>query len=104
MPAKGALSLAVTILLCLPSVIGGLALLVNLLLQRHFGDWGKGSGTLVAVGMLVGAPLVILATMIGIVVAFRPLVSARIKAAHLIVVGLGAAATISLALLFHFAG
>jgi hypothetical protein len=84
--------------------MGGLALLVDLLFQRHFGDWVKGSGTLVAVGMLVGAPPVILATVIGIVIAFRPLVSARIKAAHLIVVGLGAAATTSLALLFHFAG
>ena len=104
MPAKGVLTLVVTILLSLPSIFGGLALLVNLLLQRHFGQWIQGTGTLVAVGILVGSPLVILATAIGIVVALRPLVSMRMKAAHLIIVGLGAAATISLSLLFHFAG
>jgi hypothetical protein len=104
MPVKGVLTLAVTILLSLPSILGGLALLVNLLLQRHFGQWVQGSGTLVAVGMFIGSPLVILATVVGVVVALRPLVSMRMKAAHLIVVGLGAAATISLALLFHFAG
>ena len=34
--------------------------------------------------------------------AFRPLVALRMKAAHLIVVGLGAIATISLLLFFHF--
>lgn len=104
MPAKGVLTLAVTILLSLPSVMGGLALVVNLLLQRHFGQWIQGSGALVAVGMLVGTPLVILATAVGVVVALRPLISMRMKAAHLIVVGLGAAATISLVLLFHLAG
>ena len=103
MPAKGVFSLAATILLCLPSVLGGMALVVNLLFKRHFGNWVSGSGSLVAVGTLFGAPLVILATVIGIAVALRPLVSLPIKAAHLIAVVLGAAATISLSLLFHFA-
>lgn len=104
MPAKGVFSLGATTVLCLPSILGGLALLTNLLLQRHLGHWDQGSAALVALGTLFGAPLVVLATVIGIVVALRPLVSLRIKAAHLIVVGLGATATISLALLFHFAG
>ena len=101
MRAKGVLSLAATIVLCLPSVVGGLALLTNLVLQRRLGDWGQGPAASVALGVFVGGPLVAIATMMGLLVAFRASVSLRIKSAHLIVVGLGAIATISL--LFRFA-
>ncbi len=104
MPAKGIFSLAATVVLCLPSVIGGLVLLTNLLLRRHLGQLVQGSAALVGLGVFIGSPLVTAATVMGVVVAFRPLVSPRIKAAHLIIVVLGAAATISLSLLFHFAG
>ncbi len=104
MPAKGVFSLTATIVLCLPSVIGGLALLANLLLQRHLGHWGQGSAALVASGVFIGGPLVTVAMVIGVVTALRPSVSLQIKSAHLTIVGLGAAATISLSLLFHFAG
>jgi hypothetical protein len=54
----------------------------------------------VAVGVFVGAPLVAIATIIGLVVAVRSVVSPQIKSAHLIVVSLGAMATISLLLRF----
>ena len=40
MPAKGVFSLTATIVLCLPSVMGGLALLTNLLLQQASQDTG----------------------------------------------------------------
>ncbi len=96
MPAKGVFSLAATIVLCLPSVIGGLALLTNLLLQRHPSDWGDGSAVLVALGVFVGRPMVAIATMMGLAVALRPSVSAQMKSAHLIIVVLGVMATISL--------
>ena len=101
MRAKGVLSLAATIVLCLPSLIGGLALLANLLLRRHLEEWGQGFVASVALGVFVGGPLVAIATIMGFLVAFRDSVSLRIKSAHLIVVGLGAIATISL--LFRFA-
>ncbi len=96
MRAKGVLSLIVTGVLCLPSLVGGLALLSNLLLQRHLSDWGEGSAALVAMGVLIGRPMTAMATMIGLVVALRPSVSVQMKSAHLIVVVLGVIATISL--------
>ncbi len=101
MRVKGVLSLTVTIVLCLPSLVGGLALLANLLLQRRLEDWGQGSTASVALGVFVGGPLVAIATMMGLLVAFRPAVSPQIKSAHLIIVSIGAIATICL--LFHFA-
>ena len=103
MKAKGVVSLTATIVLCLPSLVGGPALLTNLVLQRHLEDWGQGSTASVALGVFIGGPLVAIATMMGVIVALRPIVSRSIKAAHLIIVGFGAAATISLSLLFHLA-
>ncbi len=103
MGVKGVLSLSATIALCLPSLIGGLALLTNLVLRQHLKDWGQGSVASVALGVFIGGPLVAIATMIGLIVALRPIVSLRVKAAHLIIVGLGAVATISSFLFFHFA-
>jgi hypothetical protein len=55
MQAKGVLSLVATIVLCLPSLVGGLALLVNLLLQRHLEDWGTHSASFVALGSSLAA-------------------------------------------------
>jgi hypothetical protein len=54
----------------------------------------------VALGVFIGGPLVAVATMMGLLVAFRDSVSLRIKSAHLVIVGLGAIATISLLLRF----
>ena len=100
MQAKGVLSLAATIALCLPSLVGGLALLVNLSLQPHLEGWEQHSAAFVALGVFIGGPLVAVATMMGLLVAFRDSVSLRIKSAHLVIVGLGAIATISLLLRF----
>ena len=97
---NGVLSLTATIVLCL-------ALLADWLCWQTScfnGGWetgGQGFAASVALGVFVGGPLVAIATMMGLIVAFRDGISLRIKSAHLIIVGLGAIATISL--LFRFA-
>jgi len=100
MKPKVVISLAATALLCLPSLLGGLAMLANLLLQRHLEDWGRASAVSVALGVFVGGPLVMMAAMLGLLLAFSDSLSPKIKSAQLIIVGLGAFATISL--LFRF--
>ena len=100
MHAKGIASLVVTVLLCLPSLIGGAALLMNLLLSGNIEQWQETSAALVALGVFVGGPLVTLAAVVGGIVAFSRSVSVQMKCAHLFVVGLAAVATLSL--LFRF--
>jgi len=100
MQVNGVLSLTATIVLCLPSLLGGLALLANLLLQRHLEDWGRASAASVALGVFVGGPLVAMAAIMGLLVACSDRLSPKIKSAHLLIVSLGAIATISL--LFRF--
>ena len=98
--AKGISSLAVTVLLCLPSLIGGAALLMNLLLSRDIEQWQETSSALVALGVFAGGPLVTLAAVVGGITALSRSVSVQMKCAHLFVVGLAAVATLSL--LFRF--
>lgn len=101
MRIKSAMSLTAISVLCLPSLVGGLALLTNVALGKHMGNWGEASAAFVALGVFVGGPLVAAATVIGLLVACHPLISSRVKGAHLTVVVLGAIATT--ALLFRFA-
>lgn len=101
MRLKVAVSLTATLVLCLPSLVGGLTLLANLALRQRMENWGEGSAASVALGVFVGGPLVAVATVIGLLVACHPLVPPRIKGAHLAVVAVGAIAT--MALLFRFA-
>jgi len=98
--AKVVLSLTTTIVLCLPSLLGGLALLTNLLLQRHLEHWGRASAAFVALGVFVGGPLVAMAAVMGLLVASSDSLSSKVKSAHLIIVSLAAIAVISL--LFRF--
>jgi uncharacterized BrkB/YihY/UPF0761 family membrane protein len=100
MQAKVVLSLTATVVLCLPSLLGGLALLANLLLQRHLEDWGQTSAASVALGVFIGGPLVAIAAVMGLLVASSYSFSPKVKSGHLIIVSLGAIATISL--LFRF--
>ena len=100
MQAKAVLSLGVMIVLCLPSLLGGFALLGNVLLRRHLGEWGPASAAAAALGVFVGGPLVAVAAMMGLVAAFSDSLSLRVKSAHLLMAGLAAIATISL--LFRF--
>jgi hypothetical protein len=79
MHAKDIGSLAATTLLCLPSMIGGTALLMNLLLYRNIEQWKEGSSALVALGVIVGGPLVALAAIVGGITAFCSSVSGRVN-------------------------
>ena len=97
---RGAISLLVTVLLCLPSLIGGGALLINLLLYRNLAEWQPISSALVALGFFLGGPLVAIAAVVGGIIAFRRTVSLEIKCVHLLVVILATIATFCL--LFQF--
>ena len=100
MHAKGIASLVVTVLLCLPSLIGGAAFLINLLLHRKIEEWEETSSALVALGVFVGGPLVTLAAVVGGITGLSRSVAAEIKYAHLFVVVLATIAMLSL--LFRF--
>jgi len=93
---KGIVSLAATVLFCLPSLVGGAALLANLLSGESIEQWGQTSSALVALGVFVGSPLVALAAVVGGTSAFRRRVPLGFKYAQLFVVGLAALATLSL--------
>jgi hypothetical protein len=97
---KGMFSLAITLLLCLPSLVGGTAFLMNLWLYRDAAEWGQTSGALVALGCILGRPLTALAAVVGSTVVFRGSVSPKIKYAHMLVVGL--ATVSSLFFVFRF--
>jgi pheromone shutdown protein TraB len=97
----GIVSLAVTVLLCLPSLIAGAAFLINRLLYRNIEQWEPTSSALVALGVFLGSPLVALAAVVGGVTAVRRGVRQEFKYVQLMVVGVAAIATLSL--LFRFA-
>lgn len=94
------ISLAVTILLCLPSLVSGAAFVLNLLLYRDIEEWKQTSSALVAMGVFLGSPLVALAAIVGGIATLSGSVHFRIKCAHLFVVSLATIAT--LLLLFRF--
>jgi ABC-type arginine/histidine transport system permease subunit len=98
--AKGILSLFLTVLLCLPSLIGGMALLVNLLLYREIEQWGQTLSALIALGVIAGTPLLLLAAVVNGITALRGRVSAGIKCAQLLLASV--AAIVELSLLFRF--
>jgi len=100
MHAKGILSLTVTVLLCLPSLVAGAALLINLLLYPNIEQWEEISSALVALGLFVGAPLVPMAAVVSAIAALRRRVSVGIKYAHLTVLTLATIAELSLFLRF----
>jgi hypothetical protein len=100
MHIKSIVSLAATILLCLPSLLGGAAFLANLLLYRDIAEWEQPSSALVALGVLLGCPLVALAAVLGGILAFSRSVPVKMKYAHLFVISLAAIATLSLLLRF----
>ena len=93
---RGVISLLVTVLLCLPSLAGGAALFLNLLLRRDIEQWEEISSALIASGVFFGAPLVGMAAIAGAVTAFNRSMSGEMKFAHLFVVSLAAIASLSL--------
>lgn len=98
--AKGIATLLVTIFLCLPSLVGAAALLINQLLYRRMEDWRQTSCALIALAVFIGAPLIAVAAIVGGITAFSRSVSLRIKYAHLFLVGLATIAILSLLLRF----
>ncbi|MFB3815744.1 MAG: hypothetical protein ACE14L_16700 [Terriglobales bacterium] len=98
--AKGISTLFLTVLLCLPSLVGGTALLLNLLRYRNIGDWEQVSSALIASGIFFGGPLVALAALVGGAIAFSRGVSLQVKYAHLVIVILATIATLALLLRF----
>ncbi len=97
---QGILSLTVTVLLCLPSLVAGVALLVNLLLYRDIEQWAQISSALIAFGIFFGNPLVLLAAVVCAIAALMRRVSVGIKYAHLVVLTLATIAELCLFLRF----
>ncbi len=98
--AKDIASLAVTVLLCLPSLIGGAALLMNLLLYQSIERWEETSSAFIALGVFFGFPLAVTATIISGITALSSSVSMMVKRVQLFVVCLAAISTCCL--LFRF--
>jgi hypothetical protein len=98
-PLTGIASLVLTILLCLPSLLAGGALIIQLLLSRDITQWQQTPAALIALGGLLGGPLVSLAAIVGGIVSLTRL-PIKIKYAHLVVVALAALSTFSLLLWF----
>ncbi len=101
MRSKGILTLIPTILLCLPALVGGWSVLLNLSLQRPLEQWGQGSSAFVALAVLLGGPLAAAAAIVGVLVSLSQRIPARVKWAHLVIVAASAVSVASLQL--HFA-
>jgi len=89
-------SLAVTILFCLPSLLGGAALLMNSVRYENIEQWKDGSSALVAVGVIVGNPFVAVAAIVGGITTLSSSVSGSVKRVELFVVCLATIATFCL--------
>jgi len=100
MHARGVISLVPTILLCLPSLTGAMAVLANVVLERHIETWGTVSSIVVATAVFIGWPLIVVAAVVGGLVGLSGGVSQRVKYAHYIIVSLATLATFGLT--FHF--
>ncbi len=96
----GIASLIVTVGLCLPSLLGGTALVVQAAAYGPMSNWKDTPSALVALGAILGAPLVAMATVLGGIISFTR-VPTPLKYAHISVVSAAAIATMSL--LFRFA-
>jgi len=100
MYARGMLSFTVTVLLCLPSLVAGVALLINLLLYQDIEQWLQISSALIALGIFFGNSLALLTAVLCAIAALRRRVSVKIKYAHLVVFALATVANLSLFLRF----
>jgi hypothetical protein len=87
-------------LLCLPSLVGGASLLLEMALHENIGQWTPVASALIALGALLGGPLVAVAAVVGGISAWSRSASNGLKFAHLTVVGAAAISTLSLLLRF----
>lgn len=93
---KDMVSLVLTVFLCLPSLAGGVAMLVNLVLRRNIEQWGLVSSVSVASAVFIGCPLVAVAAVVSGLVGLSHSVSQRVKYAHYVIVSIAAVVTFSL--------
>lgn len=100
MRVRGIISLVSTVLLCLPSLAGAMAVLANAVLQRHIEEWGVMSSVSVASAVFIGGPLVLAAAAVSVLVGLSRGVSQNIKYAHYAIVIIAALSTFLLT--FHF--
>ncbi len=100
MHATSILSLSLTVLLCVPSLAGALAVLVNALLQHHVGEWGMVSSLSVASAIFVGWPLILLAAVVAAIAGLSPRVPQKLKYTHYVIVAIGTLATFALTVRF----
>ena len=100
MRVRGIGTLAVTIALCLPSLLGVSAVFANGLLGRGMADWGRFSSVVVGGGVFLGGPFVLAASVVSAFAGLRSDVSHRMKCTHYSIVCVAMAATF--ALTFHF--
>ena len=100
MHGTGILSLTVTVLLCLPSLVAGAALLVNRLLYPNIEQWPQISSALIALGIFFGNSAALLAAVVCAIAALRRRVSVKTKYAHLVVLALATIANLTLFLWF----
>ncbi len=73
---------------------------MNQLVNGDMAQWGQTSAAIVALGVLVGAPLTVAATVLSGILVFSHTITMRLRYAHLVVVSLAAGATVSLLLRF----
>lgn len=100
MRTRGLISLVLTCMLCLPSLLGGTLLLVNSLLYHHIEEWGQATSAFVALAVFISGPLVLLATVVGLLAVLNQSVPPRIKYAHLLIVMTSAICTVTILLRF----
>lgn len=100
MRTHGIISLVLTCMLCLPSLVGGALLVVNSLLYRRIEEWGQATSAFVALAVFISGPLVLLATVVGLLAVLNRTVPLRIKYAHLVIVLASAISTVTI--LFRF--
>jgi hypothetical protein len=96
---KGIASSALIVILCLPSLVGAAALILQVALHQNISEWNETAAALIALGSLVGGPFVAMAALIGGIVTLTQLPSG-FKYADLCVVGTAALAAMSLLLTF----
>ncbi len=96
----GIASLLVISFLCLPSLIGASALFLERALHRDISQWNDTAAALIALGSIIGGPLVAIAAVVGAGVSLSR-APVALKRIDLVIVAVAALA--SLLLLIRFA-
>ncbi len=90
-----------TLLLCVPSLLGGVAFVFSIVLYGNIEDWSDTASALVALAVFLGGPMVSLAAVIGALTAFSRKIPASLKYANLAIVSIATISWISVLLRFR---